>query len=128
MQWSLSDIVYYSFKKMIFHIFVEAYQDRINRIFVIFRSSHPEVLLGKGVLKKCSKFTVEHPCWSVICNFIEMTLQHGCSPVNLLHIFRIPFLKNTSGRLLLNFRYIPNGKMWFYKEQIFWKKKKNSDK
>ena len=27
--------------------------------------------------------------------------SHKCSPVNLLHIFRSPFLKNTSGRLLL---------------------------
>ena len=34
-------------------------------------------------------------------NFIEITLRHGCSPVNLLHIFRTPFLKNTSGPLLL---------------------------
>ena len=31
----------------------------------------------------------------VACNFIDITLQHGCSPVNLLHIFRTPFLKNT---------------------------------
>ena len=29
-------------------------------------------------------------------------LWHGCSPVNLLHIFRTPFLKNTSGWLLLS--------------------------
>ena len=29
-------------------------------------------------------------------NFIEITLGHGCSPVNLLHIFRTSFLKNTS--------------------------------
>ena len=29
--------------------------------------------------------------------------KHGCSPVNLLHIFRTPFLKNTSGQLLLFF-------------------------
>ena len=36
-------------------------------------------------------------------NFIEITLRHGCSPVNLLHIFRIPFRNNTSGRLLLLF-------------------------
>ena len=35
--------------------------------------------------------------------FIEITLQHGCSPVNLLHIFRTPFLKNTSWRLLVHF-------------------------
>ena len=33
--------------------------------------------------------------------FIEITLRHGCSSVNLLHIFRTPFLKNTSGLLLL---------------------------
>ena len=31
-----------------------------------FRSSHPEVFLGKSVLKICSKFTGEHPCQSVI--------------------------------------------------------------
>ena len=36
-------------------------------------------------------------------NFIEITLRHGCSLLNLLHIFRIPFLKNTSGWLLLFF-------------------------
>ena len=29
-------------------------------------------------------------------NFIEITLRHGCSPVNLLHIFRTPFAKKTS--------------------------------
>ena len=69
------------------------------------RISHPEVFLENGVLKIYSKFTGEYPCQSVIsikllCNFIEITLRHGCSPVNLLYIFRTPFLKNTSGRLL----------------------------
>ena len=34
-------------------------------------------------------------------NFIEITLRQGCSPVHLLHIFRTPFHKNTSGGLLL---------------------------
>ena len=63
--------------------------------------------LGKGILKICSKFTGEHPCRSVIsikllCNFIEITLRHGCFPDNLLHIFRTSLLKNTSGWLLLN--------------------------
>ena len=70
------------------------------------RSSPSEVFLGKGVLKICSKFTEEHPCRSVtsrklLCNFIEIALWHGFSPVNLLHMFRTPFYKNTSGRLLL---------------------------
>ena len=35
-------------------------------------------------------------------NFIEIVLRHGCSPVNLLHISRTPFRKNTSGGLLLD--------------------------
>ena len=57
----------------------------------IYRSSRPEVL---------------NPCRGVISiklqnSFIEITLRHGCSPVNLLHIFRTPFLRNTSGWLLL---------------------------
>ena len=33
-------------------------------------------------------------------NFIEITLRYGRSPVNLLHIFRTPFSKNTSTWLL----------------------------
>ena len=54
-------------------------------------------------MKICSKFTQEHPCRNVISsklqsNFIEITLQHKCFPVNLLHIFRTLFLRNTSGR------------------------------
>ena len=59
-----------------------------------------------SVLKTCSKFTGDHPCRSVIsrtlmCNFIEIALRHGYSPVNVLCIFRTPSPKNTSGRLLL---------------------------
>ena len=71
-----------------------------------FKSSRPEVFLGKGVVKICRKFTGEHPCQSAIsikllCNIIEIILWHGCSPVNVLHIFRTPFPRNTSGWLLL---------------------------
>ena len=40
--------------------------------------------------------------------FIEITVRHGCSPVNLLHIFRTRFTKNTSERLLLTLHY-----MWY---------------
>ena len=77
----------------------------------ISRSSHPDVFLGKGVLKICNKFTAEHPCRSeisikLICNFIEITLRHGCFHVNLLHIFRTLFLKNSSGQLLLNIKFL----------------------
>ena len=34
-------------------------------------------------------------------SFIELALRYGCSPVNLLHAFKISFFKNTYGRLLL---------------------------
>ena len=61
----------------------------------ILQKQPPKGVLKKVVLKMCSKFTGEHPCRSVI------TLRQRCSPVNLLHIFRTPFTKNTSGWLPL---------------------------
>ena len=52
---------------------------KISKIY--FRNSHPELVLGRDVLKICSKFTGEHPCRSVIsikllCNFTEITPRH----------------------------------------------------
>ena len=49
-------------------------------------------------MKICSKFTGEHPSRSTISiklqsSFIENTLRHGCLSVNLVHIFRTPFLR-----------------------------------
>ena len=59
---------------------------------ILFRSSYPDVFLGKRVLKICSKFTGENPCRSVI----SIKLHKG-SPVNLLHISRNLFLGTTLG-------------------------------
>ena len=86
------------------------------------RNSHPEVFLGKVDLKIFSKFTGELPCQSVIsikllCNFIEITPRHGCPPVNLPHIFRTPFLKNTSGWLLLNWLQCFD---WWQRFRLIW--------
>ena len=70
-------------------------------------SSPPVVLSGKGILKKCSKFTGEHPCRSVISIKLGVTLRYGYSSENLLHIFRTPYelegcfwmsKRSTSGR------------------------------
>ena len=90
-----------------------------------FRSSHPEVFLRKCVMKICSKFKGEHPCRSVIiikllCNFIEITLRQGCSPVNLQHIIRTLFPKNTSKRLLQIF-WAPNFLHFYGILQRTWK-------
>ena len=65
-------------------------------------------------MKICSKSTGEQPCGSATSLKLlqqiyrrtpvlkrDFTLAHGCSPVDLLHIFRTSFFENTSGRLLL---------------------------
>ena len=61
-----------------------------------YRINHPEMFLGKGVLKICSKFTGENLCRSAIsiklqskveitlCNFIEITLCYILSEHLLL--------------------------------------------
>ena len=38
------------------------------------------------------------------CDFNKVA-KHGYSPVNVLHIFRTPFTKNTSERLPLTFGF-----------------------
>ena len=43
----------------------------------------------------------------VASNFIEITFPHGYSPVNLMHIFKTPFPRNTSGGLLLSIKFLP---------------------
>ena len=44
---------------------------------------------------------------NLIFNHNDM-IRHGCSPVNLLQIFRTPFSKNTPGWLLLKNFFIDN--------------------
>ena len=68
----------------------------------MFRSNHPEVFLEKGVWKYAANLHENTRAEVWFQNFIEITLRHGCSPVNLLHIFRTHFSRNTSGWLLLN--------------------------
>ena len=55
-------------------------------------SSYPEIKVAISIKLLCIK---------LLFNFIEITFRHGCCPINLLHIFRAPFPKNTSGGLLL---------------------------
>ena len=55
----------------------------ISKLREISNLQKPEV-----TVQKCSE------------NIQQITLRHECSPVNLRLIFRAPFPKNTSGRLL----------------------------
>ena len=73
-----------------------------------FRKQPPRGVLSKRFSENMQEIYRRTPCQNVISiklqsKFNETTFRHGCSSVNLPHIFRIPFLKNTSGRLLLNF-------------------------
>ena len=83
-----------------------------------FRNSHPEAFLREGVLEICSKFTGKYPCRSVISiklqsmpkcklqnNLVEIALRHGYCPVNLLHIFRTPFLGTPLGGCFWKFLF-----------------------
>ena len=83
-----------------------------KRCFTIFRTRPTEVFLKKSCPKNMQQIYRRTPlpkcdfnkvALQLYCNFIEIALLHGYSPVNLLHIFRTTFLKDTSGRLLLYF-------------------------
>ena len=97
---------------------------------VISRSSTPEVFLGKGVLKICSKIYRRTFMLKCDFNFIEITLLHKFSTVNLFHIFRTHFYENTSGGLLFHIwlptvqseiRYIANYACGLVKVKQFYK-------
>ena len=62
-------------------------------------SENMQQIYRRTPMPKCdSNKVAKQLYWS---NFLEITLWHECSPVNLLHVFRTPFTKNTSEWLLL---------------------------
>ena len=62
----------------------------------VVKALKPKIL--QGVKYVSENFVVE----IIFRNFIKIIFGHGFSPVPLLHIFRTPFYKKTSGRLLLD--------------------------
>ena len=62
-------------------------------------------VLTKSCSENMQQIYGKNPYRSVIsikfCNFIEIALRHGFSPVKLLHTLRKPFYKSNSGGLLL---------------------------
>ena len=68
-----------------------------------------ELFYKKSVLKNIAIFTGKHLCQNLFLNkvtslrlLLKKRLWHRCFPVNFGKFFRTTFLKNTSGRLLLN--------------------------
>ena len=64
--------------------------------------------LQKGCSENMQQIYRRTPMPKCDFNKVAKQLRHECSPLNLLHIFRTPFLKSTSGWLLL----------WHYKGNI----------
>ena len=80
-------------------------------LFNNLQNSHQRCSMKKGVLRNFTKFTGKHLCQRLLFNkvaglrpatLLKMSLWHRCFPVNFVKFLRTPFLKNTSGRLLLN--------------------------
>ena len=88
--WNSNSIATHGFIKV---SFLKAY---IISIYNCQKQPSIGVLIQRCVLRICSKFIRERLRRSATSiklqgNFIEITLRHGRSPVNLLHIFRTPF-------------------------------------
>ena len=86
----------------------------------VYRSSRPEVLCKKGVLRNFTKFTGKHLCQSLFfskvaglrpATLFKKRLWHRCFPVNFPKFLRTPFftesvwttasMKHTEDRYLL---------------------------
>ena len=63
------------------------------------QKSYPEVFLRKGFLKNMQQIYKKTSMPKLLG--IGASCSDDCSPVSLLHIFRTPFPKNTSGWLFL---------------------------
>ena len=75
------------------------------------KQSSDSCYMQKGVLRNLTQFTGQHLCQSLLFNkvaglrpatLLKKRLWHRCFPVNFEKFLRIPFLKNTSGRLFLH--------------------------
>ena len=82
---------------------------RNKRCWIFFKKQTPRGTIKKMCSKNMQKIYRRTPIAKYdfnkvvlqLCNFIEIALWYGCSPVNLLYIFRTPFPRKTSGWLIL---------------------------
>ena len=86
----------------IFHLTFYAWnvEDFLTRTHFDYASQRCTWNVARNVKMDCQIY-MRTPMSKCDFNKVQIALRHGCSAVNLLHIFRTPFLKNTSGRLLL---------------------------
>ena len=66
------------------------------------RRSHWRCSLRKGTLRNFAKLIGKHLCRiSFLLTLLKKKLWHRCFPVSFAKFLRTPYLRNTSGRLLL---------------------------
>ena len=83
-------LVFFLKSKSLFNVFC-CFCMFVNTHLACLRSSSPEVFLGKGVLKICSKFTGEHSHWSLFslsCSATPLISQMCISQKVKVAIFR----------------------------------------
>ena len=68
---------------------------------MIYRSSYPELLCRKGILRDFAKFIGKHLCQSLLgfrpAPLLKRKLWHRCFLVNVSKFMRTSFLQKTSG-------------------------------
>ena len=84
-----------------------------HTVWLKIQKQPPEVLRKKGVFKNFAKFTGKQLRQSLFFNkvtvlrtaiLLKKRLWRWCFPVNFSKFLKAPFLKNTSGRLLLKIK------------------------
>ena len=68
-----------------------------------FRSNPQQAFLEKRCCENIQQIYRNVISIELLCNFIEILLRHGCSPVNFLHILQKPFLRIISGGFFWSF-------------------------
>ena len=104
----------------------------------VFKSSRPEVLCEKDVLRNFKKFIGKHLCQSLFlnkvaglrpANLLTHRLYHRCFPVNIMNFLRTPFHIEHLWWLLLSFRVVfeertyvtlPLTKPWVFIVSFYW--------
>ena len=77
----------YVFETMLCFLFPKSFNAN-STVFLVFRSSLPEVFCKKGVLRNFTKFTGKHKCQSL---FFKKAAGLMCFPMSFLKIVRTPF-------------------------------------
>ena len=84
-------------------------QKPVEYLYVIYRSSHPEVFCKKGVPRNFAKFTRKYLYQSIFyercrleaCNFIKKQIRHKCFSVDFAKFLRTPLFAEHLQWLLL---------------------------